>query len=117
MIVAGILFYALYYATSHNFLGTQKGFSHPQQFPMIPVIWLINIWLINHWFMDNWPGWKTEAKTAVEIQAEHRRFADEPLWEPAMGGGLVTGLALGVACFFVAIWAIPVISQSITLIK
>jgi len=53
-------------------LGTQKGYSHPQQFPMIPTIWLINIMLINHWFMDNWPGWKKvnvpEAGHAEEVE-------------------------------------------------
>ncbi|CAB1084664.1 membrane protein, putative [Olavius algarvensis Delta 1 endosymbiont] len=42
-IVAAILLYVFYYMTSHNFLGTQMGFSHPQQFPMIPTIWLTNI--------------------------------------------------------------------------
>ena len=117
VIVVGILFYALYYATSHNFLGTQKGFSHPQQFPMIPVIWLINIWLINHWFMDNWPGWKVEAKTVDELQTAHSRFTIEPLWQPSMAGGIVVGLVVGVAIFFAIVWTIPIISQSITLIK
>lgn len=57
-LVAAIVIYYLYYNTSHLFLGTQAGFSHPQQFPMIPTIWFINLMLINHWFMDNWPGWK-----------------------------------------------------------
>ena len=84
---------------------------------MIPVIWLINIWLINHWFMDNWPGWKAEVKTADEIRSEHLKFADEPLWQPSMTSGVVAGLAVGVALFFAAVWAIPVISQSVTLIK
>jgi len=54
----GMLVYWIYYNISHLTLGTQKGFSHPQQFPMIPTIWFINFMLINHWFMDNWPGWK-----------------------------------------------------------
>jgi len=57
-IIGGMLVYWIYYNISHLTLGTQKGYSHPQQFPMIPTIWLINLMLINHWFMDNWPGWK-----------------------------------------------------------
>lgn len=65
-LVAAVAIYWLYYNTSHLFLGTQKGFSHPQQFPMIPTIWFINIMLINHWFMDNWPGWKLVPSEAVE---------------------------------------------------
>jgi len=63
---AGWVFMSVYYHTGHLFLGVQKGLSHPQQFPMIPTIWLINFMLINHWFMDNWPGWKkVRAKEAV----------------------------------------------------
>lgn len=54
--LGGIAIYCLYYKYAHFVLGTQKGFSHPQQFPMIPMIWLINIWLINWWFMDGWAG-------------------------------------------------------------
>lgn len=58
----------LYYRYAHNFLGTQKGVLHPQQFPMIPTIWLINIWLINMWFMDGLPGWKAVPRTAEELK-------------------------------------------------
>lgn len=57
-VVAGIVIYALYYKTAHLFLGVQQEMSHPQQFPMIPTIWLINVMLIHNWFMDNWPGFK-----------------------------------------------------------
>jgi len=57
-LIGGMAVYWIYYNISHLVLGTQKGYSHPQQFPMIPTIWLINVMLINHWFMDNWPGWK-----------------------------------------------------------
>jgi len=57
-IIGGMAVYWIYYNISPLTLGTQKGYSHPQQFPMIPTIWLINLMLINHWFMDNWPGWK-----------------------------------------------------------
>ena len=31
-------------------------YSHPQQFPMAPVILFINIMLYHNWFMDGWPG-------------------------------------------------------------
>ena len=36
--IFGIIITCLYYMYAHNFLGTQKSFSHPQQFPMIPMI-------------------------------------------------------------------------------
>ena len=61
MTVAIVLYY-VYYQVSHFLLGTQKGFSHPQQFPMIPMIWFINVMLINYWFMDGWPGWRLAGK-------------------------------------------------------
>jgi AAT family amino acid transporter len=57
-IFGGMLVYWIYYNVGHLTLGTQKGYAQPEQFPMIPTIWLINLMLINHWFMDNWPGWK-----------------------------------------------------------
>jgi len=61
-IVAGIVIYAAYYLTAHYFLGVQQEMSHPQQFPMIPTIWFINIMLIHNWFMDNWPAFKKVRK-------------------------------------------------------
>jgi AAT family amino acid transporter len=61
-VVAGIALYAVYYLTAHHFLGVQQEMSHPQQFPMIPTIWFINIMLIHNWFMDNWPGFKKVRK-------------------------------------------------------
>jgi AAT family amino acid transporter len=119
-IVAAILLYIVYYATSHDFLGTQKGFSHPQQFPMIPTIWLINIWLVHHWFMDNWPGWKMVPKTAEEIAADHAaekaQLADVR-WNPALGWGLGAGAACGVAIYFIALSVLPWAYKSITIIK
>jgi AAT family amino acid transporter len=45
-----------YYKYSHQLLGTQAGYSHPQQFPMAPVILFINVMLYHNWFMDGWPG-------------------------------------------------------------
>ena len=82
-LAGAILLYWAYYNLSHLVLGTQRGFSHPQQFPMIPTIWFINIMLINHWFMDNWPGWKmvpaTAARPAAADRQDHRvRDAAQP---------------------------------------
>ncbi len=62
--VGGLVLMWIYYNISHLYLGTQKGLSHPQQFPMIPVIWFANIMLIHHWFMDNWPMWRKETVPA-----------------------------------------------------
>ena len=118
-IVAGVLLYLFYYKTSHNFLGTQKGFSHPQQFPMIPTIWLINIWLVHHWFMDNWPAWKMVPKTATEIEHDHaarQAMIDDIRWTPGLGWGLGTGALVGVAIYFITIWAMPVFYNAITVI-
>ena len=118
--VAAILLYIFYYMTSHHFLGTQKGFSHPQQFPMIPTIWLINIWLVHHWFMDNWPGWTMAPKTADEIAKDHEAISEEireVRWTPAFGWGLGAGLAAGVAVYFITIGLLPVFYNAIDVIK
>jgi len=119
-IVAAVALYIFYYKTSHLFLGTQKGFSHPQQFPMIPTIWLINIWLAHHWFMDNWPGWKMVPKTVEEIAEDHAvkeaKIADVK-WNPALGWGLGTGVLAGVALYFATVWMLPLASQSFTIIE
>lgn len=74
-IAVGMLIYWIYYNISHLCLGTQKGYSHPQQFPMIPTIWLINVMLINHWFMDNWPGWKKVKVSKAEVAAVEEKSA------------------------------------------
>jgi AAT family amino acid transporter len=119
-IVAAIALYWFYYKTSHLFLGTQKGFSHPQQFPMIPTIWLINIWLVHHWFMDNWPGWKMVPKTAEEIAADHaaeRAKIDEIRHAPNLGWGLGVGVFGGILIYFITVWLTPVISNAVTIIK
>jgi amino acid transporter, AAT family len=118
-ITAGILFYIFYYKTSHLFLGTQKGFSHPQQFPMIPTIWLINIWLIHHWFMDNWPGWKMVPKTSTEIakdKAEMEAYIADVKWTPSFGKGLGFGVFAGVGLYFVTVWVLPVLYSAIDII-
>jgi AAT family amino acid transporter len=49
-------FHYIYYAASPALLGTQAGYSHPQQFPMAPVILWIVVMLYHNWFMDGWPG-------------------------------------------------------------
>lgn len=109
-IVAAMIFYIIYYKISHEFLGTQKGFSHPQQFPMIPTIWLINIWLVHHWFMDNWPAWKMVPKTAEELSAEetkHQSYIDEVKLTPNFAGGLGFGVLVGVGFYAFTIWVLP----------
>ena len=110
MLAAGIALYVFYYRTSHTFLGTQKGFSHPQQFPMIPTIWLIDIWLVHHWFMDNWPGWKLSAKTAEELEtdhAAHKAAVAGVRWSPKFASGLGLGLLVGVGVYFLVVWLLP----------
>lgn len=120
MIAGAILLYIVYYKTSHLFLGTQKGFSHPQQFPMIPMIWLVDIWLVHHWFMDNWPGWKMVPKTAEEIEADHAAHQaeiDDVRWSPSLGAGLGVGLLAGVAFYFVTIYILPGMYAAIDIIN
>ncbi|MFO7596395.1 MAG: hypothetical protein R6W92_08635 [Desulfocurvibacter africanus] len=113
-----VLVYVIYYKTSHLFLGTQKGFSHPQQFPMIPMIWLINIFLINVWFMDGWPGWKAVPNSPDELEkVKEEIVADDVKWSPGIAKGLVIGLAGGLALYFAIINILPWISANFTIIK
>lgn len=117
--VGAIALYIVYYRTSHLFLGTQKGFSHPQQFPMIPTIWLVNIWLVHHWFMDNWPAWKMVPKTATEIAADHAAklaAIEDVRLNSRFGVGLGAGIAMGVAFYFVTVWALPAVYASVNII-
>jgi amino acid transporter, AAT family len=119
-LAAAILLYIFYYATSHYILGTQKGFSHPQQFPMIPTIWLINIWLAHHWFMDNWPAWKMVPKTADEMAEEHaaeQAQIEKIRWNPALGWGLGAGAAAGVVFYIITVAVLPWAYRSITIIR
>ena len=68
--VGGVLLMIFYYNISPLVLGTQRGVSQPEQFPMIPTIWLINIMLVHHWYMDNWPAWRVSlARSAAEDRA------------------------------------------------
>jgi len=118
--VAAVLLYIFYYKTSHLFLGTQKGFSHPQQFPMIPTIWLINIWLVHHWFMDNWPAWKMVPKTTEEIEQDHAAALENARnirWSPSLGWGLGAGAAFGVMAYFVSVNVLPYFYNAIDIIK
>lgn len=114
-IIAAIIIYYVYYKTAHLFLGTQKGFSHPQQFPMIPMIWLINIMLINHWFMDNWPGWKLEKN---EINTENRKIdEDEISITPKFKLGLLVGIGVGIILYFTVVYFLPVFGDFLTIYK
>ncbi|WP_243547029.1 hypothetical protein [Pseudodesulfovibrio tunisiensis] len=113
-----VLVYVVYYKTSHLFLGTQKGFSHPQQFPMIPMIWLINIFLINVWFMDGWPGWKAVPRTEAELEEVREEVvASDVKWTPGIAKGLAIGLAVGALLYFAIINVLPWIGENITIIK
>jgi AAT family amino acid transporter len=114
-ILGAIALYIVYYKTAHLFLGTQKGFSHPQQFPMIPIIWFINFMLINYWFMDGWPGWKLQGKQESEVQASIDKARNEVLWDPKLKWGLATGIVSGVGLYFVIIWALPTVSEYLTI--
>ena len=71
--VGGVALMVFYYNISPLVLGTQRGVSQPEQFPMIPTIWLINIMLVHHWYMDNWPAWRVSlACSAAEGSAAPR---------------------------------------------
>lgn len=69
VLVGTIIFHQLYYKFSPPLLGTQPGYSHPQQFPMAPVILLINMMLYHNWFMDLWPGKKLAPVPIQEKEA------------------------------------------------
>lgn len=56
VVVGSFAFNYIYYQISPPLLGTQPGYSHPQQFPMAPVILWIVVMLYHNWFMDGWPG-------------------------------------------------------------
>jgi AAT family amino acid transporter len=76
--------------------------------------------LVQHWFMDNWPGWKMVPKTADEIAADHAALKaqiEEIKTTPQFGLGLGAGTVMGVIFFFVTVWALPLIYESITIIK
>jgi AAT family amino acid transporter len=113
-----VVLYVVYYKTAHLFLGTQKGFSHPQQFPMIPMIWLINIFLINVWFMDGWPGWKAVPKTAEELEHVHEEIVGHDVsWSPSLGRGLAIGVAVGVVLYIGIINILPWLGRVVTIVE
>ncbi len=117
-IVGAILLYIVYYKTSHLFLGTQKGYSHPQQFPMIPMIWLINIFLINNWFMDKWPGWKRAPKVVgAETEAVVAEEKEPVSFTQKFLIGLAVGVAIGILIYFIVVKFIPWWSSVYTVIK
>ncbi|QIZ75671.1 hypothetical protein [Ferrimonas lipolytica] len=119
-VVAAVLLYIVYYKTSHLFLGTQKGFSHPQQFPMIPMIWLVNIMLVHHWFMDNWPMWSMQPKSVGELQAERAEQerllrAESP--DRSFGLGIGVGVAVGVMLYFAVVALLPSLYVAVDVLK
>lgn len=58
VVIGSFILHYVYYKVSPGLLGTQAGYSHPQQFPMAPVILFIVVMLYHNWFMDGWPGKK-----------------------------------------------------------
>ena len=112
-IAAATALYYVYYKTAHLCLGTQKGFSHPQQFPMIPMIWLINIFLINNWFMDNWPGWKLAEEEADEDEVKSHKIANDVVWSKKLAKGIAFGVVIGIAIYFIAIFLLPYLGKII----
>lgn len=108
-VAAAVILYYVYYKTSHLFLGTQKGFSHPQQFPMIPMIWLINVMLINYWFMDGWPGWRLSEAKESEVSVAPL-FTSKKL-TPAFYRGVVGGTVGGVAVYFLIVYLLPAMGE------
>ena len=101
----GATVYFFYYRYAHLLLGTQKGLSHPQQFPMI---WLINIFLVNMWFMDGWPGWRALPKTTAELdEVEETIVAHDVAWTPSLANGLAVGTVSGIAVYFGVINILP----------
>jgi len=112
-IIAAVILYYVYYKTAHLFLGTQKGFSHPQQFPMIPMIWLINVMLINYWFMDGWPGWKLDKREI--IKEEEKYIGDEVSMTPKFNYGLLVGAIVGVIIYFAIVYILPAFGNTFTI--
>lgn len=110
-IVAAVILYYVYYQISHCLLGTQKGFSHPQQFPMIPMIWFINVMLINYWFMDGWPGWKLDGK-----REEEKEHLDDFGNKNALLGMLI-GVIIGAIIYFIVVFLAPTVGNVLTIFK
>ncbi len=70
IIIGAALFHQFYYKFSPPILGTQPGFSHPQQFPMAPGILWINFMLFHNWFMDLFPGKKLVNNKDIEMKED-----------------------------------------------
>jgi AAT family amino acid transporter len=114
-VIAGVGFYWLYYKTAHLFLGVQQGFSHPQQFPMIPIIWFICFMLINHWFMDNWPGWKMKPRGNDSTEQAIEKARNDVRWSPSLSVGLIVGIVVGIVLYFGLIYALPTLGEWLTI--
>jgi len=56
--IGTLAFYTFYYKFSNQLLGTQPGYSHPQQYPLAPLSIFIAFLLTHTWYLDKWPGEK-----------------------------------------------------------
>lgn len=99
--IGGVIVYWLYYKYANLLLGIQPGFAQPEQFPMIPTIWFINLMLLNNWFMDNWPGWR-RAKPE-EIEKIRSQIKEKPEGKTSYSGVFI-GILIGVILFFTLIF-------------
>ena len=71
------VFHFLYYKFSPGLLGTQAGYSHPQQFPMAPGILFICCMLFHNWFMDFWPGKKRVGHVETMLDEDGNEIGKE----------------------------------------
>ena len=83
---------------------------------MIPMIWLINMFLINYWFMDGWPGWKL-VPSSQAVPQTGMITRDQINWTPRFAWGILAGVGVAVALYFVIISLLPWACQAITVIK
>lgn len=113
--VGGAVLYWLYYKTAHLFLGVQPGFSHPQQFPMIPCIWFIDLMLINYWFMDGWPGWKLVGERGSETARTIAATRTEVRWSRPLAWGLGVGVLGGALLYAAVVGALPTVAGWLTI--
>ena len=114
-LIGAVAFYWVYYKTAHLFLGVQQGFSHPQQFPMIPIIWFICFMLINHWFMDNWPGWKMKPRGDDATEKAIEKARSDVRSTSSLRVGLIVGIVIGIVLYFGLIYALPTLGEWLTI--
>jgi AAT family amino acid transporter len=78
IIAVTFVFHAVYYKVSPALLGTQTGYSHPQQFPMAPGILFICTMLFHNWFMDLWPGKKFIGTKEIILNEDSEEVEELP---------------------------------------